>query len=361
MTVKPNKFMIQTSRGAAVFLVLLFHASQTGLRYFDYDYLGVGEMGRSGAYTFFFVLTGYLMHTLYRREWGNRGMFGTFLLKRFARIYPLYWLVMAAVMPIYFLVPSFGVGFERDPSAILKSLLLWPQDHGPILGVAWSLSYIVLFYLVYSLVFIWKDKVLVAIYSSWMTIIVLNMFGWIELKASTMLSFLFGSYHLQFVIGILIAIAVQSFPVKRHAWWVTSGAAVYVVLWVARFELRNIPQAELLHSLGSALLLVGITTWSGKEPRYLKPLAAMGDASYSILLASLPALSITFKLARAAQLPGTLGLGVTISICLLAALGLCLLFYRWVERPLNEFFRKRFMNKRNLYRHPSKMSLTPPK
>ncbi|MEF3302816.1 acyltransferase family protein [Paenibacillus sp. GYB003] len=340
-----NIQLIQASRGAAVFLVMLFHASQTGQRYFGYDFLGVSGMGRSGAYTFFFVLTGYLMVAIYRRDWGKPQAFGTFLLKRFSRIYPLYWLVTAAVIPVYFMIPSFGLGFEREPSAIVRSLLLWPQSHGPILGVAWSLSYIVLFYAVYSLAFLIKENVLVAIYSSWMTIIALHMAGLIDIKENELLQFLFAPYHLQFVIGMMVAVLVRRFDIKRSAWWIAGGAAAYVALWVMRHALGTIPLGDFAHTAGSAMLLIGIAARRDKERRLLKPLAAMGDASYSILLVSLPALSIAFKLARAAHAPETIGAPWAIAVCLSAALGSCLLFYRWVETPLNRFIRERMIDK----------------
>lgn len=61
------------------------------------------------------------------------------------RIYPLYWLVNAAVIPIYFLVPAFGNGYETKPLEIITSLLLLPYSQVPILGVAWSLIYVVFF------------------------------------------------------------------------------------------------------------------------------------------------------------------------------------------------------------------------
>jgi exopolysaccharide production protein ExoZ len=107
---KTRFFYVQSARGLAVFLVMLFHASAVGDHYFQYNYLGVSKMGASGAFTFFFVLTGYLMFSLYYPHFGESQFFKTFLLKRFIRIYPLYWLIMALILPIYFLVPSFGLG-----------------------------------------------------------------------------------------------------------------------------------------------------------------------------------------------------------------------------------------------------------
>lgn len=339
MANKINMVIIQAARGAAVFLVMLFHASQVGQQYYETNFLGISEMGRSGAYTFFFVLTGYMMYALYRHHFGNPHMFGTFLLKRFYRIYPLYWIVMAAIIPVYFVVPSFGLGFEREPSAIVQSLLLWPQAHVPILVVAWSLSYIVLFYAVFSLGFLFKEKVLIAIFSSWMTIIILNLFGWIQLKDSVPIQFLFSYYHLQFVMGMLVAAGTRYISSKHSLWWIGSGIGVYVALWAIRYGLASIPYLDLLYTAGSVMLLAGIAAWQGAEHRFLKPLEAMGNASYSILLISLPAMSIMFKLARSAHLADLIGAACTIIVCLMSALGICLLFYRGVERPLNRVLR----------------------
>ncbi|GAA3402751.1 acyltransferase family protein [Paenibacillus hodogayensis] len=342
MNPSANKRMIQASRGIAVFLVMLFHAAQTGLHYFDTDFLGISRMGRSGAYTFFFVLTGYLMTAIYGKHRGDVSMFGTFLLKRLARIYPLYILIMAAVVPVFILMPSFGVGFEREPSAIVGSLLLWPQANGPILPVAWSLSYIVMFYLAFSLCFLLKEKVLVAIGSSWITIIALNAAGWIVIKQSAAIQFLFNPIHLEFFVGVAVAVAVKRRKWSHDGWWMAAGTALFVLLWIVRHEWPDFLQVDMAHTVPSALLLLGIVTWRGPQPKLLKPLAAMGDASYSILLVSLPAMSVTFKLARTAHVPDWAGASMTITVCFLLALGLCLLFYRWIERPLNELIRKRF-------------------
>jgi peptidoglycan/LPS O-acetylase OafA/YrhL len=331
--------MIQAARGAAVFLVMLFHASQIGQQYYGYNFLGISGMGRSGAYTFFFVLTGYIMYSLYWHKFAQGHLFATFLLKRFYRIYPLYWLIMAAIIPVYFMMPSFGLGFERQPSAIFKSLLLWPQTHEPILVVTWSLSFVVLFYIVFSLGFLLKEKVLIAIYSSWATIIVLNLFGLIQLKDRVLIQFVFSQYNLPFIVGIVVAVISRRMPPKLGIGWMGGGIAMYAALWAVRYETTSVPYIDLMHTAGSAMLLVGIAVWQGKNMRGLKLLEVLGNASYSILLASLPAMSILFKLARAARLSEWIGAAGTIAVCFVAALGLCVLFYRWVERPLYQKLR----------------------
>jgi exopolysaccharide production protein ExoZ len=137
--------LIQAARGIAVVLVMLFHTSQLANKYFQINFLAASNMDRSGGYAYFFVLTGFLMYTIYKPHFGESRIWGSFMLKRLLRIYPLYWLVNAAVIPIYFLVPSFGNGYETHAGEIITSLLLLPYNQTPILGVAWSLIYIMFF------------------------------------------------------------------------------------------------------------------------------------------------------------------------------------------------------------------------
>ncbi|TVY08685.1 acyltransferase family protein [Paenibacillus cremeus] len=334
MNPKLNFAPIQAARGVAVLLVMLFHTSQMGDKYFHYNFLGVSEMGKSGAYTFFFVLTGYLMYTLYHERFGRPEAAGPFLLKRFMRIYPLYWLLMAVMVPVYFVFPSFGVGYERRFSVITESLLLWPQANAPVLPVAWSLSYVVFFYLAFALFFLLREGAAAAIFSSWFTIIVLHACGLIALKDNVLIQFLFSEVHLEFFAGMFVAYWAQRKRIPGGSLvWILAGALVYPMLWITRMTETNL-HVDLLHTIGSVLILIGITNWRNAGSRILKSLVACGNASYSILLTSLAMLSITMKLARAIHLPNGLGAAGTIILCYLISVALSLAFYRVVEKPL---------------------------
>jgi exopolysaccharide production protein ExoZ len=334
---KPTQSLapIQAARGAAVLLVALFHSSQMGEKYYDYNFLGVSGLGKSGAYTFFFVLTGYLMYTLYHGRFGRQEEAGRFLLKRFMRVYPLYWLLMFVLTPVYFLFPSFGLGHERKPGVILKSMLLWPQGVPPVMGVAWSLSYVVFFYLVFSLFFVLKEKAAAALISSWFTVILLNAFGLIHVKEQVPLLFLFNPIHLEFFCGMLVAYAARRQLIRGWGgWYVLLGAAAYPLLWTLFLRKPDLPYTDLLYMAASSVLLAGITRWQTSEPRAWKPLVSLGDASYSILLTSLPFLSIVDKLLRATGVAARIGRPSAIGFSFAAAVLLGLSFYRLVEKPL---------------------------
>ncbi|NOU96406.1 acyltransferase family protein [Paenibacillus sp. LMG 31456] len=324
---------IQAARGIAVVLVMLFHTSQLATKYYPINFLGVNSMDRSGGYAYFFVLTGFLMVTIYRRHFGNIQMWKTFIIKRLVRIYPIYWLVNAAVIPIYFLAPSFGNGYETKSLEIVTSLLLLPYSQVPILGVAWSLVYIMFFYLIFSLLFVLSKKTMLTLFTLWLLIVGLHSMGWIKLVDSVLIRFLFDAMHLEFVLGMLIAYAVTRLKAGSGL-WLAAGMLVFPAVWVARFMDPGFGYSNMLYTVGSSLVLLGIGSLRIAAPTWLKPLQFLGDASYSILLTSLAFLSISLKLTKALHLSNWFGPTLTTSLCFATALTMCCVFYYYIEKPL---------------------------
>ncbi|TDF94037.1 acyltransferase family protein [Paenibacillus piri] len=329
---------IQAARGIAVVLVMLFHTSQMSDKYFHINFLGINGMGRSGGYAYFFVLTGYLMVTIYRKHFGDIRVWGSFMKKRLLRIYPIYWIVTLAVIPVYFLVPSFGFGYETKLPEIVTSLLLVPYSSAPILGVAWSLSYIMFFYIVFSLLFVLNKKTMLTLFALWLLIVGLQSLDWIRLKDSVQIRFLFDAMHLEFVLGMLIAYAVRRLK-SGGILWLTAGCLVFPAVWVVRALHPDFAYPNVMYTIGATLVLLGIGLLRTAAPAWLKPVQFLGDASYSILLTSLIFLSITLKLSRAVHLDLRIGPMLTTSLSFVVSLALCCLFYRYIEKPLIHYFK----------------------
>lgn len=143
---------LQGGRAVAAIMVAIFHANvfllptgfyggQTAGAVFNFGYAGV---------EFFFVLSGFIMLLVHRRDFGHAEQAGAFLKKRVLRIYPIYWLVLLFLLAIYFASPGRGPDHAREPMAIVTSFLLWPTVQGPIMQVAWTLQHEMLFYLVFA-------------------------------------------------------------------------------------------------------------------------------------------------------------------------------------------------------------------
>jgi peptidoglycan/LPS O-acetylase OafA/YrhL len=141
---------IQSLRGLAALLVVLVHArfslpGATG-QYIADNFLLPGASGVD----LFFIVSGFIMVLTTKNCDGTAGYVRTFVIKRVARIWPLYLCVSAITL---WLAPSL-LSDAAHIRGFLKSLLLLPADSdgglylGMPVGVSWTLCYEVYFYLV---------------------------------------------------------------------------------------------------------------------------------------------------------------------------------------------------------------------
>ena len=141
---------LQIGRGIAALLVVLHHA--TGLVSLNGAGSFAGNFFEGGAagVDFFFVLSGFIIFHRHAREFGQPDKLAEYGWRRLARVFPVYWIVSLAILPLYFLVPGYGIPNGTDPQVIASSLLLLPMNHGPILFVGWTLTHELWFYLLFA-------------------------------------------------------------------------------------------------------------------------------------------------------------------------------------------------------------------
>src|ERR1700733_9666444 len=150
---------IQSCRAVAALLVVVYHNAiiyfplYTGLFDLKTQFRSGGpsffDFGHAGV-DFFFVLSGFIILWVHQADIGRPDRFSRYFWRRTIRIYPTYWVVLALLLPIYFIRPDMGGGYERDPSEILQSFLLFPQAHLPIVPASWTLSHELLFYAIFA-------------------------------------------------------------------------------------------------------------------------------------------------------------------------------------------------------------------
>lgn len=148
--------LLQVYRGIAAFMVVYHHT------YISFDhYHGIGipflkylaDVSKFGV-DFFFVLSGFIIaYTTYNHR-DNIKYLKKYYINRLARIYIPFLPISILMLSLYFVFPGVSNG-ERNIS-VLTSLTLLP--HGtPALGIAWTLTFEILFYILYSLNFIRKN------------------------------------------------------------------------------------------------------------------------------------------------------------------------------------------------------------
>ncbi|WP_367875364.1 acyltransferase family protein [Luteolibacter sp. Populi] len=106
--------------------------------------------GGAAGVDFFFVLSGFIIFHRHAREIGQRDKLAEYGWRRLVRVFPAYWIVTLAILPLYFLVPGYGILNGREPWVIFCSFLLLPINPGPLLFVGWTLTHELWFYLLFA-------------------------------------------------------------------------------------------------------------------------------------------------------------------------------------------------------------------
>jgi exopolysaccharide production protein ExoZ len=293
---------LQILRGLSALAVVLFHMrhylppgngqTMTVFRFFTNPFsLGV---------FYFFVLSGFLMTYLIDNGYKK------FLLRRIARIYPTYLLVVIVVILIRLLV--FG---SVEAPHLLQALTLLPltSNNNPVsyqLGVEWTLVYEVFFYLVCSLFANERTKHLfVGFAVVWgISIILVNKCSIIgnhftaivPLMLPSWKWILFSPMNLLFIAGILAYVAYLR--IGRLGRWTligVSGLAMMLFYVAILFGSHNLSGVILICiAIGIIVAVVSCVdrdAHRGSSAKLLNIMVRFGDYSYAIYLVHVPIIS----------------------------------------------------------------------
>ncbi len=291
---------LQAGRAVAALFIILFHNALYIFakdKYWGFDPAqGFLTFSHAGV-EFFFVLSGFIILHIHWKDLGRPQAFLSFIRKRFLRIYPMYWVVLAFIVPVYFIVPSFGFPYHRELVTMISSVLLifLNANQYSELPVAWTLHHEVLFYALFS----------VAIFSRRLGLAVLGV--WLLTSAASLmmapfafpLLFIASPLHLLFAMGMLACVILRRGSVPAPALITLLGLAIFFGTGLG--EVHGQWNAEdprnLFYGLGSTLALIGLVDLERRGrlnvPAFLE---LMGDASYSIYLTHFTVLSLLAKL-----------------------------------------------------------------
>lgn len=344
-------------RGIAALLVLLHHASQITEKYCGRPYdRGIFSFGFAGV-DFFFVLSGFIITHVHMHDIGQRAAVRPYLWKRFVRIYPLYWIVTLALLPVYFARPDFGRGEETKAWTILTSLLLIPQPDGPILTVAWTLCHEIKFYLLFALAILLGPasarRLFFAITGISTVLLTIEIAEHRLNSASFLLQFLFSRYNLEFALGCLSAWVIIHSPPPAPRLICLIGLLGFAAAALFQNDSGVFTETNSIATFGlaSTSLVLGAAAHelreaaarnrdlnSDRSRRHrlaeMRPFRFLGDASYSLYLTHTVSLSALAKLFSQLDLQHTLGLLGSGTLMTIAAMGTGCLFHVTVERQL---------------------------
>lgn len=343
---------LQILRALAAYLVFLTHfGPYAGSILPRPDCLTFGAAGVD----VFFVLSGFIMFVSTR---GRGEGAGSFLLRRVARVVPVYWLV-TGVVALVALTGLKPIGImELRPEYLLQSLLFLPFSRGgyiePLISVGWTLNYEMFFYVVFAGLLLVPSLARRALAAA-AIFLGLALLGLLPLPG-IYFAFYTKPIILEFAAGIGLGYAylrptppAPGAPVRRIA---ASAVAVAGLLILAS-QLAAVSGGFALEPTGfvrplvwgsAATLIVGAMLLLERHGVTLRArwLLAQGNASYSFYLVHNLMLHTAAKVAAFLLAPGAARLAVIFLVAFTASALIGDLLYRHVEAPLSAILRRRF-------------------
>jgi len=362
---------IQALRGGAALAVAFCHliAIEQSISGRQFKLTALADSGAYGV-DLFFVISGFVMVWIAAdnpRGWRSAQ---AFLIARWTRIYPLWWVFAGLEASGYLLLYHAPWDAERiagmhvsGPIHLLHSFTLWPQPGHPVLGAGWTLVHEIYFYVGFAVLIlavpvrlrlqaliVWGAGVLIGALS--------GLSSWFAVSA---LALIFHPMTLQFIFGAAIAYAVKR-GVRRRAWLALCIGVLLLGIGITRLDIalyheiyglfaappmamETLPwrRTFLIGSAAGALVygLVSLERDPAHSliiPRFF---TRLGDWSYSLYLCHMLTISVAGRAIYAVMDPTR---PWSIAAFLIAATSLTLatawLSYQFVERPLIAFFKR---------------------
>jgi peptidoglycan/LPS O-acetylase OafA/YrhL len=312
----------------------------------------LGSFGGIGI-DIFFVISGFIMLTTSWKSFAAPGAGANFFFRRLVRIYPPYWFALAPIAigslaTAGHLMRS-HVGMQMN---LVADLLLLPQRGLPTLGVSWTLSYEMLFYIVFAGLMFLPAKRIVPALAVWAVVqfcLYLGFHG----SAHVVPAFIGSVLPIEFITGAFIG-WLYVHDKLRFAWPSAIAAALTTtVLWLVIHHFgetqgtssQAIRTAEIL--VPSALMVYAAvaleTAGLVRAPAWL---VTLGNASYALYLWHV---TILFALGYALQRLHPHGWIAHISllaIMIAITIGVSVAIYTYVEKPMTDALHRRIFGRK---------------
>jgi exopolysaccharide production protein ExoZ len=332
---------IQAGRGIAALAVVMTHAVA-------HPYGGAPPawhmLGRYGV-TLFFVISGFIMvHTTGAGSFDLR----TFIGHRLKRIVPIYYLVNLALLISIALAPG---AFKRTAFSLthfILSLLFVPayEPAGtgyiwPFLRLGWTLNYEMFFYVSFAALSALCARNRAAVLTAWFGGLI--ALGLVHPFTAAIPRFYTQIDTLGFVAGVWLGLLEIKgrlrLPPRAQGAALIASLAAYLAITAFYSAIRDNPWTQVgivaICAVQVALLVTAVDQAHRKVPR---PLLASGEASYAMYLFHMFAIGTVTALGH--RLPAAL-LYPMMGLAALSAAALGMATYRYVERPLNRWLRRR--------------------
>jgi len=336
---------IQALRAIAAFLVLGLHTFNRAVAYGGGPSVAqiktvMHALGPGGV-DIFFVISGFIIVWVAHRAVGDSRPFSrsglkaalTFAFHRAARILPLFWIALAAMVILALIYGRSGPWHRllAEPSGLL--LLTAPAAH----PVSWTLVFEMHFYAVAAFLILFAGRWVAIALGVWgLAHVALVM---ILMSASAAPYSFFQPISIDFVLGVALAVSMirtSSRTAPLVVWGAAAASVGGAVLWSGRMDYSEQLTRVLVWGVPTMGVLYGLilleTVRGVVLPAWLRH---CGDWSYSLYLWHLPVLIALGMMVQALGRTGTFAGGAGyVMLGVVLCLVVSALSHRFVESPI---------------------------
>ena len=334
---------LELGRAIAAIGVVFYHIE----RHFVKD-LGTAPFGNlTSAWhvgvDFFFVLSGFIIYHAHAQDIGKSGALLPYAVKRFSRVFPIYWVVLIIALA---LVPlSSSVSFPAPLKLLLDASLAPQGQNALIVGVSWTLQHELLFYLFFALLFV-ALRFGALIGGLWLLSILI--FSFVDTQGGV-LGVLTSPYNIQFFMGLGAAALIRHLRPPQFLPLFVLGAIVFFggTLIAAAGVLDGYgTHARWIFGLGAAALIASLVQLE-RHKNWRAPAIGqvLGRASYAIYLAHLLVFGIAYKVFDVLGLINLLPGFISALVLGVATIIVCTVFSVVIEIPLTRFVRRKLLRR----------------
>lgn len=329
-------------RGIAALLVAIIHALSVPDRMGAEPLVTYFWSIAPAGVDIFFVISGFIIATVAANhsEKSETTRFDNarqFLIKRFARIYPIYWIALTFFLVCY---PSITIwGADAVPKLPLWNLYLLLDTNNYLLLAAWSLAYEVYFYIVLTIIILITPRRVFRSLLVWSIVSVALILVAHSLNEGNINYVPTSPLLIEFMLGAALAYIVKkNFLIAPVAaltvglLWFVIGAELNRNVWMWHNGWR-----VLAFGPSSALIIYSVIVF---EVRYnwtfARPWQLLGDASYSLYLWHQPLFYGLFVFFTVSGLRNYLPSWSLLPISLALIITIAFASFRFLERPLQK-------------------------
>lgn len=329
---------IEAGRGVAALLVVAMHTRGHLLKAFGpFPFSDIFAFGHAGV-DFFFVLSGFIILHVHAADIGRPSALGRYFQRRFTRVLPFYWVVLALSILLV------ALKHPLPPSTnLISSVLLLPLSVDLSVPVAWSLQHEIVFYALFAMLIVNRDLGLMLL-GGWFALIVCDLLTIGGDSTSGVLVNVHSAFDCEFFFGMLAAGLLRRIRVPYPRTLLLLGMVGFFGLSAAEdlHAVRALASATHLgYGIASMFIVLGAVE-AERQGRLRAPrlLAAVGNASYALYLTHLLAIGALWQVLLACGLAEALPAWIEFAAFMAASVAFGFAASWGVEAPVTAFTRR---------------------